>query len=147
MVIKTDTCSFSQFKIFPGHGKLFIERMGKSHRFINAKCESLHHQRKRPQKLTWTCTWRRMHKKGQNALASRKKRARKTIRGSRAIGGLSADQIRKRRGEKNTFRKAQQADSTRKLKEQLKARKAKKKKSGTRVTTKGRGRQQKNSKR
>merc|ERR1740133_697419 len=89
MVVKTETCSFSEFKIFPGHGKMFIEKMGKTHRFINAKCESLHHQRKKAQKLTWTCMWRRLHKRraekpsvrnAQRAETSRKIKERRKTR-------------------------------------------------------------------
>merc|ERR1740133_729552 len=125
MVVKTETCSFSEFKIFPGHGKMFIEKMGKTHRFINAKCESLHHQRKKAQKLTWTCMWRRLHKKGISSLNSRKRRVRKAaFRSNRSIGGMTADAIRKRRAEKPSVRNAQRAETSRKIKERRKTRKS-----------------------
>merc|ERR1740133_157959 len=124
MVVKTETCSFSEFKIFPGHGKMFIEKMGKAHRFINAKCESLHHQRKKAQKLTWTCMWRRLHKKNISSLAGRKRRSRKAaFRSNRSIGGMTADAIRSRRAEKPSVRSAQRAETSRKIKERRKARK------------------------
>ena len=37
MVIKYDTCSYSGYKIAPGHGLRYCEVNGKSHVFINKK--------------------------------------------------------------------------------------------------------------
>lgn len=129
-LLQTETCSFSQFKIFPGHGKLFIEKQGKQFRFINSKCESLHHQRKRPQKLTWTTMWRTLHKKGASIVSSRKRRTKRVIRTTRNIGSLSVEDIRKKRNEKSSFRSAQRADASRKLKERRRARQAGKRSGG-----------------
>ena len=37
MVIKYDTCSYSGYKIAPGHGLRYCEVNGKTHLFINKK--------------------------------------------------------------------------------------------------------------
>lgn len=132
--MQTDTCSFSEFKIYPGHGKVFVEKMGKQFRFISSKCESLHHQRKKAQKLTWTTMWRRLHKKGAVTLSSRKMRKKRVIRSTRNIGTVSYDALMKKRSEGKTFRSAQRADATRKLKERRKAKKNKNKNQGPRVS-------------
>jgi large subunit ribosomal protein L24e len=131
---QTETCSFSGHKIYPGTGKTFIEKNGKLHRFISSKSESLHHQRKKAQKLTWTTMWRTLHKKGAQTLSSRKTRKKRVIRSSRNIGTVSIADIRKRRSEKAEFRKAQRSDAVRKLKERKKARKSQKKTTGPRVS-------------
>ena len=129
---QTETCSFSQWKIYPGKGRTFIEKNGKLHRFINSKCESMHHQKKKSQKLTWTTMWRTLHKKGAQTLSSRKTRKKRVIRSSRNIGTVSMADIQKKKSEKSEFRKAQIADATRKLKERRKARKAARKTTGPR---------------
>ena len=129
---QTETCSFSQWKIYPGKGRTFIEKNGKLHRFISSKCQSLHFQKKKSQKLSWTTMWRTLHKKGAQTLSSRKARKKRVIRSSRNIGTVSQADIQKRKSEKSDFRKAQRADATRKLKERRKARKAARKTKGPR---------------
>ena len=54
MVVKTETCSFSGFRIYPGHGIFFIRGDSKGFRFINRKSKSLFTQRLNPRKLAWT---------------------------------------------------------------------------------------------
>lgn len=63
MVIKTGTCSFSEYRIYPGHGSRFVRKDGQLVVFLNSKMESLYHQKKKPAKLTWTLAWRRHNKK------------------------------------------------------------------------------------
>ena len=117
MVIKTENCSFSSFKIFPGHGRLHIDRGGRAYRFINTKNRSLWHQGKKPQKLTWTQTWRKMHKKGQTTLKS-KRRTRKTTRmTTRSIGSFTLAQLKEKRAQKPEFRKAKREEALREAKE------------------------------
>eukprot|EP00421_Protoceratium_reticulatum_P018505 CAMPEP_0168394352 /NCGR_PEP_ID=MMETSP0228-20121227/19487_1 /TAXON_ID=133427 /ORGANISM="Protoceratium reticulatum, Strain CCCM 535 (=CCMP 1889)" /LENGTH=48 /DNA_ID= /DNA_START= /DNA_END= /DNA_ORIENTATION= len=48
MVIKTDLCAYSEYRIYPGHGQRFVARDGKMSFFINAKVDSLFHQRIKP---------------------------------------------------------------------------------------------------
>lgn len=74
MVLKTTNCRFSGLRIWPGRGLLFIRVDGQQYLFLNKKCKSHFHNRKRPAKLAWTTTYRKAHKKDQVAEASRKKR-------------------------------------------------------------------------
>ena len=65
MVLKTTVCRFSGLRIYPGKGILFIRVDGQQYLFLNQKCKSLYHQRKRPAKLCWTAMYRKQHKKDQ----------------------------------------------------------------------------------
>ncbi|CEG49088.1 60s ribosomal protein [Plasmopara halstedii] len=108
MVIKTETCSFSESRIYPGHGSRYIRRDGSAYVFINAKSKSLFLQRKKATKIVWTLGWRRMNKKLKVEEVSRR-RARKTTKIQRAIVGVSADDIRKKRNQKPEIRAAARA--------------------------------------
>ena len=37
MVIKTDLCSFSEWRIYPGHGRRFVAKDGRLFYFLNQK--------------------------------------------------------------------------------------------------------------
>jgi len=54
------------------------------------------HQRKKPAKLMWTQSWRRLNKKGKEEGVAKKK-ARKAVRVVRAIVGASIDELAKKR--------------------------------------------------
>ena len=54
MVIKHQTCEYSEYKIFPGHGKKFISKDGKVHLFINGKMNRLYKHHIKSVKLTWS---------------------------------------------------------------------------------------------
>ena len=54
MVVKTETCSFSGLRIYPGHGIMFVRGDSKGFKFINRKVRSLFTQRLNPRKLAWT---------------------------------------------------------------------------------------------
>ena len=99
MVIKTDPCSFSEYRIYPGRGRKFAAKDGKVYYFFSTKCMSLFHQRKKAVKLTWTQAWRRFNKKIKVDEIS-KRRTKKTTRVQKAIVGLSLDEIKRRRAEK-----------------------------------------------
>lgn len=124
MVIKTDTCSFSEFRIYPGHGQRFVRKDGTPYALSTAKCMSLFRQRKKPAKLLWTQAWRRMHKKLKVDEVSRK-RTRKTTKFQRAVVGVSADEIASRRAQKPEVRAAQREANLRDIKERNKAKKEK----------------------
>eukprot|EP00742_Colponemidia_sp_Colp-10_P000119 GILJ01000131.1.p2 GENE.GILJ01000131.1~~GILJ01000131.1.p2 ORF type:complete len:146 (+),score=36.98 GILJ01000131.1:46-483(+) len=96
MVIKTEACSFSELRIYPGHGKRFIAKDGRSSLFIDSKCRSLFHQRIKPVKLHWTQTWRRHNKKGKVEEVTRR-RTRRTAKMQKAIVGASLEEIKKKR--------------------------------------------------
>ncbi len=99
MVTKTDTCSFSEYKIYPGRGRRFAAKDGKVYYFFSSKIASLFHQRKKAVKLTWTQAWRRFNKKIKVDEISKRK-TRKTTRVQKAIVGMSLDEIMRRKNEK-----------------------------------------------
>ena len=73
MVVKTEVCSYSGFRIYPGHGIKYVRGDSKSFLFINRKSKSYFHQKFNPRKIAWTLLYRRMHKKGTLEEANRKK--------------------------------------------------------------------------
>lgn len=99
MVTKTDPCSFSEYRIYPGRGRKFAAKDGKVYYFISKKVASLFHQKKKAVKLTWTQAWRRFNKKIKVDEIS-KRRTKKTTRVQKAIVGMSLDEIKRRRAEK-----------------------------------------------
>merc|ERR1712196_80058 len=105
MVIKTDLCNYTEYRIYPGHGQKFVARDGKVHFFINAKVDSLFHQRIKPVKLRWTQAWRKMNKKGK-VDEQAKKRTRKAQKFQKAIVGMSLDDIKKKKAQKPELRQA-----------------------------------------
>jgi len=106
MVIATELCALSEYRIYPGNGLLMIRRDGKPVWLGSSKAHSLTLQRKKPAKLTWTQAWRRLHKKGL-AETTTKKRTRRTAKVARAVVGISLDEIRKKASQKPEFRTAQ----------------------------------------
>lgn len=99
MVIKTDLCSFSEFRVYPGHGTKFVRKDGQLLTFFNSKSANLYRGKKKPAKLTWTLAWRRLNKKEQREGTVRKRR-KKTTKAFRPVIGLTAETIRKRRSER-----------------------------------------------
>jgi large subunit ribosomal protein L24e len=63
MVLKTDTCSFSGLRIYPGHGQKLIRLDGKPYFFLSSKAKALFYQRRKPQTVAWTVYYRRVMKK------------------------------------------------------------------------------------
>lgn len=97
--IKTELCSFSDYRIYPGRGRKFVARDGRVSTFLNQKCASLFHQKIKPVKLKWSIGWRRMNKKLTNQGTTSKRRNRKTVRIHKAIEGLSLDDIKQKRAQ------------------------------------------------
>jgi len=95
MVIATELCALSEYRIYPGNGKLFIRRDGKPVYLGSSKAYSLTLQRKKPAKLVWTQAWRRLHKKGL-AETTQKKRTRRVAKVARAVVGASLEDIKKK---------------------------------------------------
>lgn len=95
MVIATELCALSEYRIYPGNGKLFIRRDGKPVFLGSSKAYSLTLQRKKPAKLVWTQAWRRLHKKGL-AETTQKKRTRRAAKVARAVVGASLEDIKKK---------------------------------------------------
>ena len=116
MVIKTDICSFSEFRIYPGRGTKFIRRDGQIVTFFGSKTASLYHQKKKPAKLTWTLAWRRLNKKEAKLDTTRKRRKRVVKMLNRPVVGVSAEAIRKRRNERPEQRQAAREAALREVK-------------------------------
>ncbi|KAL7983470.1 hypothetical protein Chor_000346 [Crotalus horridus] len=70
--MKVELCSFSGYKIYPGHGRRYARTDGKVFQFLNAKCESAFLSKRNPRQINWTVLYRRKHKKGQSALGAAK---------------------------------------------------------------------------
>jgi len=134
MVVKTDTCFFTENKIFPGHGLRMARKDGKLLAFISKKSRSLYLQRKKSQKLHWTQAWRRLHKKG-SVEAEAKKKVKRAGKVFKAIQGLSIDDITKKRQQKPDFRKDQRAANLREVKERNKKMKEERKRVATSAST------------
>ena len=132
MVIKTDLCSYTEYRIYPGHGQKFFAKDGKVSFFVNAKAKSLFHQRIKPVKLRWTQAWRRMNKKGKTDETA-KKRTRKVAKFQKAIVGMSLEDIKKKKAQKPELR--QQAKEL--AAKEAKARQATKKPAAAKAAPKG----------
>lgn len=63
MVLKTEKCSFSGLRMYPGHGMRLTKQDSSTFLFLNGKCKKLASQKKKPAKLAWTTTYRKAHKK------------------------------------------------------------------------------------
>uniref|UniRef100_A0A672KSJ0 Large ribosomal subunit protein eL24 n=1 Tax=Sinocyclocheilus grahami TaxID=75366 RepID=A0A672KSJ0_SINGR len=63
---RVELCSFSGYKIYPGHGRRYARIDGKVFQFLNAKCESAFLSKRNPRQINWTVLYRRKHKKGQS---------------------------------------------------------------------------------
>merc|ERR1712085_110494 len=123
-------CALSEYRIWPGSGKLFVRRDGKPVFLGSSKAQSLALQRKKPAKLVWTQAWRRLHKKGLSE-ANLKKRRTRTNKVQRAIVGLSIEDLRKKASQKPEFRSAQRGAALRDVKDRTKKAKGKGGKSNT----------------
>ena len=124
MVIATELCALSEYRIYPGNGKLMIRRDGKPIWLGTSKAYSLTIQRKKAAKLVWTQAWRRLHKKGLSE-TSTKKRTRRANKVQRAVVGASLDDIKKRAAEKSSVRSAAREAALKEMKERKAANKAK----------------------
>merc|ERR1719168_395294 len=103
MVIKTELCTYTEYRIYPGHGQKYYARDAKTNFFVTSKADSLFHQRIKPVKLRWTQAWGRMNKKGKADEAA-KKRTRKAQKFQKAIVGMSLEDIKKKKAQKPELR-------------------------------------------
>jgi len=116
MVTKTERCSYTEFKIFPGRGRRFISKDGKTHYFISNKARQMFHQKIKPVKLTWTLAWRAFNKKIKVDDVVRK-RTRKTTRVQKAVVGMSLDEIKRRKAETREARDKNADSAAKEIKE------------------------------
>ena len=127
MVVKTEVCTFSGLKIYPGHGILYARSDSKSFKFISRKVKSCFHQRFNPRKLAWTMLYRRMHKKGTLEDNTKKKARKVTKAATKAVVGASLELIKAKRNQKPEVRAAAREAALREVKERAKAKQAQKK--------------------
>ena len=116
MVTKTEICSFTETKIYPGRGRRHIGKDGKTYYFFSTKARSLYHQKIKPVKLTWTMAWRRFNKKIRVDDINRK-RTRKTHRVQKAVFGMSLDEIKRRKNESREERDKKHEVAVKEIKE------------------------------
>ena len=116
MVIKTEPCTFSEFKIYPGKGQRYVAKDGRTSYFITKKARQLALKKVKAQKITWTISWRRHNKKISTDEQAKKKKKR-AVKVQRAIVGISLDEIRRKRAEKPEIRQAQREQAIREIKE------------------------------
>ncbi len=122
--IAAELCALSEYRIYPGNGKLMIRRDGKPIWLGTSKAHSLTLQRKKAAKLVWTQAWRRLHKKGISEAAA-KKRTRRTNKVQRAVVGISLEDIKKKASEKSSVRSAARDAALKELKDRKAANKVK----------------------
>ena len=127
MVVKTEVCTFSGLKIYPGHGILYARSDSKSFKFISRKVKSCFHQRFNPRKLAWTMLYRRMHKKGTLEDNTKKKARKVTKAATKAVVGASRELSKSKRNQKPEVRAAAREAALREIKERAKAKQAQKK--------------------
>ncbi len=116
MVTKTEICSYTENKIYPGKGRRLIAKDGKLYFFISHKARSMFTQKIKPVKLTWTQAWRRFNKKIRIDELSRK-RTRKTTRVQKAVVGMSLDEIKRRKAESRDERDKKHETAVKEIKE------------------------------
>ena len=146
MVVKTETCSFSGLRIYPGHGIFFVRGDSKGFKFINRKVKSLFTQRLNPRKLAWTIMYRRMHKKGTLEESAKKKSRTVKKAATKAVVGASLEVIKARRNQKPEVRAAQREAALRKVKEEAKVKQAAKKEAQKKLAAQPKAPQPKKSK-
>jgi len=114
--MKLELCSFSGFKIYPGHGRTMVKADGKTYKFLSSKTQKAHDLKRNPRNISWTVLYRRKHKKGIEEDVT-KKRTKRTQKFQRAVVGASLNDILAKRNQKPEVRKAQREQAVRAAKE------------------------------
>eukprot|EP00694_Reclinomonas_americana_P003316 EC789779.1.p1 GENE.EC789779.1~~EC789779.1.p1 ORF type:complete len:167 (+),score=52.40 EC789779.1:30-530(+) len=122
---KSELCTFSGFRIWPGHGIRYVPCVNMQstklvYPFINHKSKSLFHQRVNPRKGHWAMFYRRMHKKG-SVEESKKRRSKRVTKARREITGLTKEDLKKKRSV--TERKSIRAATEKRQKDEREKRK------------------------
>lgn len=119
-------CSYSGYKVYPGHGKRAIRADGRQHYFMSGKCERSHNLKRNPRAVTWTVLYRRKHKKG-TVEETAKRRTKKVTKTARAFAGASMAEIMAKRNQNPEVRQAMREQAMRAMKEKQKAKEAERK--------------------
>merc|ERR1712070_464747 len=97
MVVKTELCNYSGFKIYPGHGIKFVRSDQKMFTFITGKSMACQLMKRRNLTTKWTVQYRRINKKGTMEEEKKNRRKAKAVVRTREIVGLSAEMLEKKR--------------------------------------------------
>merc|ERR1711939_162191 len=97
MVVKTDLCNYSGFRIYPGHGKKFVRSDQKMFTFITGKTMACQLMKRRNLTTKWTVQYRRINKKGSIEETEKRRKAKKTTVKTREIVGISDEMLAKKR--------------------------------------------------
>merc|ERR1711998_11795 len=124
MVVKTELCNYSGFRIYPGHGKKWVRADQKMFTFITGKTEACFKMKRRNLTTKWTVQYRRINKKGTLEEAEKRRKAKKSTVRSRVISGISEQLQEKSR----SARPAAKSKATEAAPKELKSRKGAKKK-------------------
>merc|ERR1711904_737821 len=128
MVVKTEICNYSGFRIYPGHGKKFVRSDQKLFTFITAKTEACFLMKRRNLTTKWTVQYRRINKKGSITESDKKRRAKKTTQSKREIVGLTAEMLEKKRSARPSQKDKQRDAALKEVKiKEMKSRKGAKK--------------------
>ena len=119
MVVKTEPCVYSEYRIYPGKGRKLVTKDGRTHFFITKKCRKLFLRKTKPVKLTWSQAWRRFNKKIK-VDESLKRKTKKTTRVQKAIVGISLEEIKRKKAEKPEARDAALDATKKEVKERQK---------------------------
>merc|ERR1711903_104471 len=89
MVVKTELCNYSGFRIYPGHGKKFVRADQKMLTFVTNKAQACQFMKRRNLTTKWTVQYRRINKKGTLEEAEKRRKAKKSAASSRTVSGMS----------------------------------------------------------
>ena len=56
--MKIELCSFSGYKIYPGHGRTLVKIDGKTFKFLSGRTQKAHDLKRNPRKINWTVLYR-----------------------------------------------------------------------------------------
>ncbi|MCP5470420.1 MAG: ribosomal protein L24e family protein [Chlamydiales bacterium] len=124
MVVKTELCNFSEWKIYPGKGVRFVAKDGRPFLFLSKRTRNFGLRKLKAQRLRWTTAWRRLHKKIKQSDTGKQKKKR-VFKQERAIEGVTLDSIKKLKQAKPEDKKALAEEAIREIKERQKAQIAK----------------------
>ena len=124
MVVKTELCNFSEWKIYPGKGIRFVAKDGRPFLFLSKRTRNFGLRKLKAQRLRWTTAWRRLHKKIKQSDTGKQKKKR-VFKQERAIEGVTLDSIKKLKTAKAEDKKALAEEAIREIKERQKAQIAK----------------------
>ena len=120
MVVKTELCNFSEWKIYPGKGVRFVAKDGRPFLFLSKRTRNFGLRKLKAQRLRWTTAWRRLHKKIKQSDTGKQKKKR-VFKQERAIEGVTLDSIKKLKQAKPEDKKALAEEAIREIKERQKA--------------------------